>query len=265
MFIFHQCWSLTQTEHLTLCKKTKKRKKEDLNASFPLSLVDSRISSEAFQRSSTSLNHGCSLRESCHAFLLSPPHVTTWKKENKVGEDPSAHVFITSHWTEFQIKRQFQFGIISWGLLRHISLQCLFEETCFVRRCYSDHITSGALKVAFTRRRWGVETLHPSAACRSVSVIHGGHFVSKSHHKSDGGEKSPDGVTCQDFPRQRKFKSRHANSIFISSMHHLLLPHCSLIIQRWKTKGILVFFPPIPSNLIAIDTSPRTITSYHAG
>lgn len=30
----------------------------------------------------------------------------------------------------------------------------------------------------------GVEALHPSATCRSARVIHGSHFVSKSHHKS---------------------------------------------------------------------------------
>ena len=58
----------------------------------------------------------------------------------------------------------------------------------------ADCIMIGNIKVVFTSCRgiWehegrgeaGVEALHPSATCRSARVIHGSHFVSKSHHKS---------------------------------------------------------------------------------
>lgn len=37
-----------------------------------------------------------------------------------------------------------------------------------------------------------MEALHPSATCRSARVIHGGHFESKSRHKSVCHEKESD-------------------------------------------------------------------------
>lgn len=135
-----------------------------------------------------------------------------------------------------------------------------------VMRCSANHwhyskadcIMIGTIKVFFTRWSiWeckgrgeaGVEALHPSATCRSARMIHGSHFVSKSHHKSVCHEKEADthsvyrqsmrefADVCQRYGKdQGKLSSKAASQntywmLFICSTHQLLFPCSSLIIQ----------------------------------
>lgn len=98
-----------------------------------------------------------------------------------------------------------------------------------------------------------MEALHPSATCRSAWVIHGGHFVSKSHHKSVCREDRvarthsvcrPSTQRLSDVSETvgrnwvQRASSQNLNStLFICSTRQLLFLCSPLIIQSRKTGG----------------------------
>lgn len=148
-------------------------------------------------RSCTSLSHDRSLREHCQGILLFTPDVILWKKiKNNIPQLPfcvPTRLVVRKKKREhahnvLDGKRQLFFHLLvsprdAWWHFTGLDWQL---QSWLHYNVNQKGILCGA----------GAKALHPSATCRSAWVIHGSHFVSKSHRASVCREKEADSCSA---------------------------------------------------------------------